>query len=302
VKYAKQMGYKYIAHKSNMHQLPEAADMKFYVVNPELLVTPVQMQLDLNKSYPSGDQYLYDKNFTWKSNTAEFPNNIATGWWYNDSAFLVVYDFQQQSVIDETVEAIIEKVKSYENISINYRFAGLMWDVPDLRGDFWTGFHGSGGEFVDLSYWTGSDSCASASHTHDYATYSDGKATFLIQLYQRVREEFPDAKFISEPFLLYDRRIEDIQERPDANVLMPDMITQEGPGTAFVDDTRIFDSGLITRDRVGLSTPFTFGEYENRLYAAKAAINGSWFNWFGRFGGSGDMPDYQNIYYYAPCS
>ena len=294
LKFAKQMGYHYVAYQSNMNKMSEAKDTKFYVVNPELDVSPVSIALDLSETFSSYQKILYEQYFVWKSATSTFPDNIATGWWYNDNKFLIVYDFQQQSIIDSIIDGIIAKVKSYENISLGFRFGGLMWDVPDLKGDFWTG-GSSDRNFVNLSYWTGKDSCASPDHVHSYETYSDGKAAFFKKLHTRVREEFPDAKFIFEPFLIYDRWIKDIQERPDAKELMPDMLIQESSGTLFVDDNRIFDSGLIGKDQVGLTTPSTFGEYENRLYAAKAAINGAWFSWFGRFGGNTDMPDYLNI-------
>jgi hypothetical protein len=46
---------------------------------------------------------------------------------------------------------------------------------------------------------------------------------------------------------------------------------------------------------VGSTTPDRFGEAENRLYAASAAINGAWFSWYGRFGGTGDMPAFKSI-------
>lgn len=297
LKYAKQMGYRYVAHQSNTQQYnPDAKNMKFYIVNPELDVSPVKIEMDLTKTYSSEQKTLHEKYLVWKNSAIPFPHNIATGWWYNDHTFLVVYDFQQQIVIDEMVEAIVNKAKSFENPAINYSFGGLMWDVSDLKGDFWTGPTSSGGQFINLIYWTGKDSCAAVGHMHNYASYSEGRAAFFKKLYKRVREEFPWAKFISEPYILYDRWIKEIEGRSDAEELMPDMLLQESPGTDFVDDSRIFNSGLISRDRVGLTTPSTFGEYENLVYAAKAAINGSWFSWFGRFGGNTDMPNYLNIY------
>lgn len=295
LRYAKQMGYHYVAHQSNMQQLPEAKDTKFYLMNPELDVSSVSIALDITKTFSSNQKMLYEKYFVWKSDAETFPNNIATGWWYNENTFLIVYDFQQQAVIDEVVEAIINKAKSYENPSINYTFGGLMWDVPDLKGDFWTG-GSSNRKFVDLSYWTGKDSCASSKHLHDYATYSDGKAAFFKNLYKRVREEFPDAKFVFEPYIIYDRWINEIKERPDAKDLMPNMLTQEASGTEFLNDSRIYDSGLIRKEQVGLTVRSIFDEYQNRLHAAKVAINGAWIGWFGSFGGFGNMPNYQNIY------
>ena len=64
------------------------------------------------------------------------------------------------------------------------------------------------------------------------------------------------------------------------------MISQESSGTQFVDDSNIFNSGVgITKDMVGTSQQAKVGEYENRLYAAKAGISGAWYRWFGHFGG-----------------
>jgi len=294
LKFARQMGYRYVGYRSKMANLDEAEGMRFYVVNPELRYLPVSL-MDLNAPSENGTQAQYEEFFTWKNNMP-FPQNLASGWWYSDSRFIPIIDFQQQSVIDDTVEYILAGIKPDENISLDFRFAGLMWDVPDIKGDFWSGYGGSGGEFVDLSYWTGSDSCASLAHTHDYATYSDGKAAYFKTVYKRIREEYPDAKFISHPFTIYDRWIKDIENRADARELMPDLLLQEQSGTLFVDDERIFSSGLVTRNQVGTSTTRKFGNYENRLYAAKAAINGAWYNWFGNLGGDGDTPDYQNIY------
>jgi hypothetical protein len=301
--FARQMGYKYVAHRASYSSNANANGLKFYYNNPEIFAFPATSYssngwvIKESHEYSSAEQTYFLANGVQKTDGAEnWYDALAEGWHYTNDEFTAMWDFQQQSIIDYTVETIIAKIKSYENPSINYTFAGLMWDVPDLQGDFWTGWSKSGGKFVDLSYWTGEDSCVSSNHQHDYHTYSDGKAAFFKQLYQRVREEFPDAKFISEPFLIYDRWIKEIEDRPDAADLMPDMLTQESSGTAFVDDSRIFESGLISKNHVGLTAPNTFGEYENRLSAAKAAINGSWFAWYGRFGGSGDMPDYANIY------
>lgn len=296
LRFAKQMGYGHVANHGKMRTLPEAQGLKFYMINPEVTAAPVNPRIDTTKSYSAQDRALYEQILTWKDDSAQFPNNIASGWWFDNKSFLIVYDFQQQAVIDSLVELIIDDAKSLENPEIDYTFAGIMWDVQDLKGDFWTGRSEAGGEFVDLTYWTGNDSCASSSHQHDYANYSDGKAAFYKRLYKRTREEFEDPKFVGEPFLVYDRWIEQLESRVDRFEVMPDMLTQEIAGTQFMDDDRIYASGLITRDRVGLTTPRAFAHQENLNYTATAAINGSWYNWFGKFGGDGDMPNYQNIY------
>lgn len=43
------------------------------------------------------------------------------------------------------------------------------------------------------------------------------------------------------------------------------------------------------------TAPALFTDSINRVHAAKAAINKAWFNWFGRFGGTGEMPSYKSI-------
>jgi len=80
-----------------------------------------------------------------------------------------------------------------------------------------------------------------------------------------------------------------------AKRVIPDLLVQERFGTEFVTDGRIFEAGLISKAFVGSTTPDRFGEAENRLYAASAAMNGAWFSWYGRFGGTGDMPAFKSI-------
>ncbi len=294
LKYSKQMGYEYIFTTSaaglTPEMIPYASGMKFMYESPEYRVYPIDRVLDLNKSYTSGEQATYEKFFAWKSNAA-FPANLATGWFFSNTTCSVEPDWQQQAVIDYFVEAIIAKAKAENNPAIDFTFGGVAWDVP--TPDFWDSL----GVKATLISWTGQDS--SVVHngiTHEYSTYADGKAAFYKQFFARMRTEFPDAKIIMEPWDIYENYLRWIEERADKTELMPDMLTQEMPGTEFVDDIRIFLSGLIGKNRLGSTTCNSFGEYENRLFAAKAAINGSWFGWYGRFGGSGDMPDYMNVY------
>ena len=50
---------------------------------------------------------------------------------------------------------------------------------------------------------------------------------------------------------------------------------QEQIGAEFVDDNKIFASGLITKENVASITPDRFSEADNRLFTASAAINGA---------------------------
>ena len=75
------------------------------------------------------------------------------------------------------------------------------------------------------------------------------------------------------------------------------MISQEDAGTYFVDDANIYNSGLsITRDMVGISQSHNGSEYETRLEAAKAGINGSWSGVYGVWMQSAnDVPDFKTV-------
>jgi len=295
LKFAKQMGYDYISLRGDMKNNNNATDMKFYIESPEYRVYPVKRMLDTENTYSSTEIKLYETYFAWKKYTS-FPDNIATGYWdTRPTKFSVEPDFQQQTVIDYFVERIITYAKSEQNTGISFTLGGFTWDVPDLTGDFMTT---EGTKMrVTLAYWTGIDS--SVLHpgiTHEYSTYSDGRAAYYKRLRQRTTEEFGDAKFIMEPSNIYNDWISKIKNRGDAIKIVGDLVVQEIKGTEFVDDSRIFDSDLITKNKVGSTTPDIGTHSDNLKHAAKAAINGAWFGWYGRFGGTGDMPDYKNIY------
>lgn len=305
LRFAKNMGYQYVeAHSSAYKNLADAENLKFYLADP----WNHTYSFDLNLSnYTSTERTEFESIGVWKS-TEVFPANIATGWFLQSTGntFIVNLDFQQQAVIDSTVEKIVALAKSWQN-ERGFTFAGIMVDVPTLTGDFWSGPQGSGGRQVALSYWTGgAESCAAPTsrHTHNYPTYTEGSAAFFKKLFQRTREVFPGAKFMIEPWEPY-AWLDSIKNRQDRMDLTPVdvLVSQEAPGTQFVDDIRVYNNpalvGLLPRERAGSSQPDRSGESDNRLYAAKAAMNGAWYNWFGpiRFGAQGDAvgPKYTDI-------
>ena len=312
IKYAKQMGYDYIginnlAAPSGYSWITERAGLKFYLVNPywnkQYLFQGYNSTLPLTRSYTTAEKDFYEKYMVWKSSEA-FPNNLATGWFdgAGDRPYAML-DYQQQAVIDYAVEKIILAAKSFEDTSIGFTFAGVMFDVPRLKGDFHIWKDGAN-SWVNISYWTGSDSSLLHSGiTHEYATYQDGLAAFYKQLKTRMKQAFPNSKLIHEPARLYrddwdDEWIKQIKDRADKNELTPDMLFQEFGGTEFVDDARNFNSGInITKDMVGSTQPLNnSSEYGNRLIAAKAGINGAWYNWFGRMGKLGiDKDTIENV-------
>ena len=127
------------------------------------------------------------------------------------------------------------------------------------------------------------------------------KGGLFKQLNTRMRQEWPDAKWILEPYHLYsatalDEWIYQIKDRADKNDLTPTCYFRKGQALTLLTMLMSLIQGVnITKDRVGISQPSSVGEAANRLYAAKAGINGAWYNWFGRFGGTGDMPGFNSI-------
>lgn len=310
IRYAKQMGYSSIAISSGVYKVnylnsPNITGLKFYFIDPTTYTLIYQgntRTIDHTGTHTQSQINFYEQNMVWKG-TDTFPNNLASGYFLGTSTrHYVEWDWQQQRVIDEVVESIISLAKSYEVMSRLFTYAGYMFDVPRLRGEFmyWDG--GGEGVSTDLNYWTGADSgILHGTITHEYATYREGKAAFLKKLAQRTRMEFPHAKWLADPAYLYsnihkDEWIYQIKNRADKDELTPDMLMQEGARTDFVDDTNNFNSGVdITVDRVACSQSSDVSEYTNRLIAAKAGVNGAWYHWYGRFGGVGSMPSFGSV-------
>lgn len=311
--YAKQMGYDSIAINpssslKDYHDNPACAGLKFYLIDPfwyPEVLSGYRRTIDTLEPISESLKDFYNQHMVWKSNDS-FPNNLATGYYPSGTStkFSVMWDFQQQVVIDEVVEKIITLAKRYENHTQSFTFGGYIFDEPKLAGEFYR-FDENGEKNipVPLSYWTGMDSgLIHGTITHEYATYSEGMAAFYKKLRARISQEFPHAKWIVRPTWLYheidnNEWIYQIKNRADKEELIPDMLSQgNSQDTLFVDDANNFDSGLpITKDKVGNSQVGDIDEYKNRLIAAKAGINGAWYNWFGQFGSKDDMLNFQNI-------
>src|SRR3989338_2776893 len=314
MKYAKQIGYDYIGianwrTPSQYRNDANAANLNFYFVEPWSLtnlfggIVPgaTPRKVDESYGYTAAQQTWYEDHMVWKS-YSPFPQNMAPSVMNSATVYTVMWDFQQQVVIDKVVEGIIAEAKSFDDPSIPFSFAGYMIDEPKLNGQFfrWDSALGRPRQ-TTLTYWTGVNSgLLHGAITHEYATYDEGMAAFYKQLNTRMRQEFPDAKWIVNPWRLYstasDEFIYKVKTRADKDQFTPDMLTQEGYGTEFVADSNIFNSGMnITKDMVGSSQPGKSTEYENRLYAAKAGINGAWYNWFGLFSEGDNTVNFSSI-------
>lgn len=336
--YSKQMGYEYLVVKSGSRYAytndyrsdPDSAGLHFFISNPfydvplfldmpgasEVLRKTAALRY-INQTlitYTPAQQDWYNRRALWKSPiTASnpWPLNLATGWFTSiqDNVFEIVWDFQQQAVIDEVVEKTIASMHAAETTT--FKFAGYIVDVPTLNGDIHR-IVGNTQPMTTIAYWTGTDSGPAhvgidGTMNKQYATYRDGTAAFYKKLNARMRQEFPGSKWIIDPARLYessaswsDEFLYQIKERSDRAELTPDLILQEGAGTQFVDKPENFDvAGVptgVTRDRVGCAQRTLVEEDVNRLIAAKAAINGAWYNWYGQWGiGGTSMPNFQDI-------
>lgn len=304
LKFAKQMGYSYVMYKHDMENSSLAKDFFFYLESPDYQVyytLDVGRTLVITKAYTASQINTYKTYFALKDTVSVFPNNMATGW-FSKGNFSVEPDWQQQKVIDYFVTKVMEYAHSKEKPGNNFLYGGLAWDVPNVTGDFWLN-----GRQTTLAGWTGKDSCVLVKgNTHEYNTYSGGKAAYYIAIVQAQKAEFPGRVLntIYEPFRPYEY-LKDIEKLPfstQSKLLENVFLSQECgknaglTGTEFVDDARLYVSGLITKNRVGSSTPDNHDLTNNLNIATKAAINGAWFNWYGRFSGSGDRALIRNIY------
>jgi hypothetical protein len=287
--YARQMKYDYVFYQQGMENDALSNGLYFYLESPEYYT--YDRRIDLRKARTPQQIDYCEKNFALKNASQSFPDNIATGWVFDAQTFTPILDFQQQKVIDFTVDSILTFVKKIESRNPKFHFGGFAWDVPQPAGDFW-----NEKKQVTLKVWTGGDyGITYPGVIHNYSTYSEGHIVFYNQLFKRTRAKYPLARFIVEPYKVYDEWVGPVSKSPLAKYVMVDIVSQEGYGTEFVDDTRIFRGGLINKSNMACSTPDKFGEADNRLLLAKAATNGALFNWYGRFGGTGDMPNFKSI-------
>ena len=121
IKYARQMGYGYIAVNPSVspkeyHRNTGCTGLKFYLVNPHFypqVLSGYERDIDITRPVSETAKEFYNQHMVWKSNDP-FPQNLATGYHHAGDAekISVVWDFQQQAVIDEVVEQIIRLIKS----------------------------------------------------------------------------------------------------------------------------------------------------------------------------------------------
>lgn len=278
IDYAKSMGYSYVFYQAGMEDCPDAKDLKFYLESPENKVLPI-WAIDTTKTYSAAETDLLAYRAS---------NQIASGWWFSSTTYRPLYDFQRQDVIDKVSDDVIAYAKSKENKNNNFRFGGFAWDLP--TPDIHDGF-GKSNTVMATAY-------KKPGYTYDYQLYDDGFYAFRKELFTKAKANFNEYYIIYEPYGIYDNWIQNVKNRPDAALLTPSnaLLCQESGDSAsddlmFVTDSRI----TYSKTRLCSTTPDTHDAARNLAIMGNAGVNGAWFNWFGRFGGTNGQTDYNSI-------
>ena len=254
----------------------------FYIESPEYRI--YNRIINTQKKYSAADRNFYNQYCTVVKPDELFPANLATGWFFNDSCFSAELDLSKSKVRSWSIKNILNFIQEIKKRNSSFKFAGLAWDVPQLSGDFWSTNQKRGGRQVNLSFWS-----------EDLANnYKKGRREYYRELFKEMRNAYPNAKVIMEPSNIYNDWLKDLKKE-DVNI-MPDILSQESKTLDFLTDKRIIESDLIRKDQFSFSCPSLGLMDENLLIAGQLAVKGIWFNWFGRFGGTGTMPNYKNVW------
>ena len=283
-----------------------SSGMKYYLMDPAYFYSVFDNHsrfVGSDTSYTAAEKDWYKAHTTWKrpdSGTTTFPHCLADG--YHEGGvgtWSAVWDFQQQTVVTKVVQEIIDLMYNYRGTN-TFEPAGVTIDVPRLYDDF----HLSTGQQTKLATLTGiSDSCYASvsdhgSHTHTFATHSDGVAAFFAQLKNRMRAEFGTGNvfLVTDPSLIYDSGSGDTvnefvyqaSQRSDKLSIGADMYVQEnGTTTAFVDDlinqSGTFSAMSIAYDMVGNGNRTSRDLIGDLKIAVACGTSGSWYNWFMQF-------------------
>lgn len=302
LKYCKNMGITHIGYAPGMEFEKDAEGCHFYLLDPEYITYARSLFFD--RTYPKEQIEKWARQCALIDASKPFPKNLATGWFFNNNHCTLILDYQQQKVIDETVDGIIEYVKKIEATAkqkgINFKFGGYHWDVPQLTGDFYgikkvrvdkNGKPVYGRRQVEMVDMRGVDSTSKHPDVvHDYPTFSEGRMKFYHQLRLASQEVNPNVKLIVDPAFCWGHWQEHIERQPKEFLTkykgaLPDFVTEEFFTTNFVDDERVFKSGMLTKDMMANSAFHGWYEVaqEIRVIAAAAQV-GAWSTFFGHMG------------------
>ena len=289
--YATNMGYTHVMYMSGMEYNKLSNGLTFVLESPEYVT--YKRIVDLRKTYSPEQIAEWERICAVVFPDKKFPQNMATGWWFDDNVFSLQLDFQQKAVHDITISRIIKRIEKITKVNPNFKFGGFAWDVPQPYGDF--NDHKKGkymNRQITLEFWTGKDATPERSGIkHDYPTYFAGYFEFCRSIMDAARKINPDAKFIVEPYYTYNHWVKFYEsdffksKGKDAKFYTADFILCEGHTNDYLKDARVFKSEFVSPAIVGTSDPHCILEKALRNTTGATAVIGSWSTIYGRYGG-----------------
>ncbi len=302
LQYCQNVGHTHVMYKYGMEKDPRSNGITFYIETPEYSV--YRRVVDLRKKYSPKEIESWESICAVAFPDKPFPRNMATGWFFDRYNVSLQLDMQQKKVHEIVTDRILDLVGKIVEKNPRFKFGGYSWDVPQPYGDF-NQFVDKPGHFnrqTTLKHWTGYDGTPERPGIkHDYGTYFEGYFEFYRLLMEKTRAKYPGAKFIVEPYNIYNNWIRYFEsdfmksKGAGAKKYMADFIWSESGGLSFVNDANIFKSGQYSKCDIGNSSPSIFKEADMRAVAGAAAAVGSWTAFFGRYGGYDNAPYARSI-------
>ena len=301
LRFARNMAIRHLIYLRGMENLPESKGMYFYFSDPEYCGVYKRM-MDFKKvpTYTK-EQIAHWMDFcAMKDASLPFPDCMATGWfnrfnhreWKPDhpeyGVVTLVLNMQKKKVIDAVVKRNKERAEAIEKRNPDFKFAGFVWDVPQLDGDFWGEIRGKtrvSYKQCGLSHWRGVDSASfPKGQKPDYPTYSEGRVAF----YRAMRAAFAGRekpiRLIVDPALIWGHYLADFVRlgvKP-GDPALADYIQLEAGSDNYLKNKKAWSSGYIKAENTATACDLYAYDFlkEIRAVGASASV-GAWSVWFG---------------------
>ncbi len=294
LRFARNMGMRHIIYQVGMENHKLAKGMKFYYVDPEFIA--YKRVIDFAKKYSETDVKKWREFCAMKDASLPFPHCMATGWFFKRNNAKIkgtelgvnvcslMPNLQRQAVIDEIIAKVMARIKSIEKTNPNFKFAGFVWDVPQLEGDFW-GLQGKWNKQVGMSFWRGVDSVSVPEDVKlDYPTYCEARVAYYRQIRKAGQTLNPDTKLIMDPAKIYGHYTKDFQRlgiKPNDPALA-DFVQLEFGTDEYLRDKQAWSSGYLQIENIANAVDYYCYDFDKELRAVGAiAALGGWSCWFG---------------------
>lgn len=262
--------------------------------------------------YSAARRAWMEQRYTWKNNNA-FPSNLATGFHQGSGASLAfegIPNLQNKWVADQTITDMIAWARAFDNSNpYNFHFAGLMWDTPRIHGDWETNTNVLVylGDLAD--HYNGTDNAyPHGTVTNDFATWELGGEYWYKEVIRRFNIEFGTGTWaiVNEPYRMWHATAHNqwyygASSRAEAEKFIPEMTCNESSDFDWITNHGTTTGSLnmngtsVPRRVLGTTEPNSYSEDIDRRFASYCMYYGHWFTWYGRYGGTGNMPSYMSV-------